>query len=130
MPKITDKQIMDALRECKGMVYVAAASIPCSPKTIKARLASKPELAEILREESEAMKDTAEMSLFDAVIAGDPWAVQYYLTRKAKDRGYGDRQETVNLNVNWDDLTDDELKRIAAGESPAVVLADRSAKAA
>lgn len=32
----------------------------------------------------------------------------------------------TNLNVPWDDLNEDELKRIAAGEHPATVLASRS----
>lgn len=33
--------------------------------------------------------------------------------------------DATNININWDDLTDDELKRIAAGETPASVLAAR-----
>lgn len=51
--------------------------------------------------------------------------------RKPSDWGRRDRHEVAqtNLNINWDDLTENELERIAAGESPAAVLASRSTAA-
>ena len=50
-----------------------------------------------------------------------------FLLKAHKPDRYRDRIETTatNLNVPWDDLTNDELARIAAGEQPARVLADR-----
>lgn len=51
-----------------------------------------------------------------------------FLLKAHKPEIYRERYESVstNLNINWGDLTDDELARIAAGEKPALVLADRS----
>lgn len=50
-----------------------------------------------------------------------------FLLKSHKAEIYRDRYEVAatNVNVNWEDLTDDELARIAAGEQPAKVLADR-----
>lgn len=51
--------------------------------------------------------------------------------RKPSEWGRRDRHEVAqtNLNINWDDLTENELERIAAGEDPATVLASRSTAA-
>lgn len=50
-----------------------------------------------------------------------------FLLKAHKPALYRERYEqtTTNLNIDWNDLTDDELARIAAGEQPARVLADR-----
>ena len=39
------------------------------------------------------MLDTAEDRLFQAVDTGEPWAVQFLLTRLGRGRGYGDKLE-------------------------------------
>ena len=54
-----------------------------------------------------------------------------FLLKAHKPTKYRERFEVAatNLNINWDDLTENELERIAAGESPASVLAGRSAAA-
>jgi len=48
--------------------------------------------------------------------------------RKPSEWGRRDRHEVsqTSLNINWDDLTENEMERIANGESPASVLASRS----
>lgn len=94
MPHYSDKQIEAGLVAAKGMVYVAAAKMGCSPNTIKARLAKNTKggahLRDVLAAESELVNDTAELKLHEAILAGSPWAIQYRLTRCAKDRGYGE----------------------------------------
>ena len=82
-----------ALKASKGMVYVAATQLGCSPNTIKKRIAQVPALRELVEQEDGHVTDVAELKLFAAILAGEPWAVQYRLTRKGKDRGYAERQE-------------------------------------
>lgn len=131
MPRITDDEITNALRTCKGMIYVAADALGCSPNTIKARIAKKPDILEAIKTERGLLVDNAELSLYNAVMAGDPWAVSMTLKTLGADRGYVERQrvDNTNLNINWDDLSENELERIAAGEDAATVIAGRSAAA-
>lgn len=50
-----------------------------------------------------------------------------FLLKSHKPERYRERYEavTTNVNIDWDDLTDDELAKIAAGEHPTTVLANR-----
>lgn len=91
MPRYTDKQIMDALRATKGMVYVAAQHLGCDPRTIKGRVAKSQRIRDVLDSERGKMGDTAELKLAQAIQKGEPWAIQFYLKTQAKDRGYTER---------------------------------------
>jgi hypothetical protein len=91
MPRYTDKQIMDALRATKGMVYVAAQYLGCDPRTIKGRVAKSQRIRDVLEAERGKMGDTAELKLAQAIQNGEPWAIQFYLKTQAKDRGYTER---------------------------------------
>lgn len=93
MPRYTDKQIEDALRKTKGMVYVAAKQMGCSPTTIKKRLEARPALREVLEAEHGLTVDTAELKLFQAIQNGDAWAIQFFLKTQGRGRGYVERQE-------------------------------------
>ena len=86
-----NSEIERALREAKGMVYLAARQLGCHPDTIKARLKTSPQLRAVLESEDELVTDTAELKLYQAIITGEPWAIQYRLSRKGKARGYGEQ---------------------------------------
>ena len=93
MPTYTNNQIATALTTTRGMVYLAAKELACSPNTIKARLKKSESLRVLqvaLRGET---TDVAEQKLYDAIKEGDPWAIQFYLKTQAKDRGYTERTE-------------------------------------
>jgi hypothetical protein len=92
----TDKQIASALKRARGMVYVAARHLKCSPNTIKARLETSEELREVREEARGLIVDTGELKLVDAVEAGEAWAVKYLLATQGKDRGYVEKQEVDN----------------------------------
>lgn len=55
----------------------------------------------------------------------DAWFLE---RRKPQDWARRERHEVsqTSVNINWDDLTENELERIASGESAASVLADRA----
>ena len=112
MPTYTNVQIGDALKDTKGMLYLAAKKLGCSPDTVRNRLKK----TEALRNLQEALRgettDTAELKLYTAILAGEPWAVQFYLKTQAKDRGYTERTETeisgseggeIKIRVVYDD---------------------------
>ncbi len=93
MPRYSDAKLEAALRKCQGMVYVAAKALGCSPNTIKARLEKSERLRAIVEAESEYVDDVAEMRLAQAIFNGEPWAIKYRLSTKAKGRGYTEKQE-------------------------------------
>ena len=110
MPRYTNAQIGNALTATKGMVYLAARELGCTPNTIRDRLGK----SEILQSLQQALRgettDTAELKLYTAILAGEPWAIQFYLKTQAKDRGYTERTEIsgpdggeIKIKVIYDD---------------------------
>lgn len=89
--KFTTQQIIDALRSKKGMVYLAAIELGCDAQTIynyRDRYASV--RAEMDQQDGE-IDDAAEMKLYKAILAGEPWAIQFRLRTKGKGRGYSEK---------------------------------------
>lgn len=106
--KYSDEQMVTALTETKGMVYIAAEKIGCEADTIYLRAKSSPAVAQAMKHERGKVVDTAELKLYTALIAGEPWAIQMALRCLGKDRGYtektehlhtGDADNPVEMNV-------------------------------
>jgi len=91
--KYTNAQIAAALRKSKGAIFVAARQLGCDVSTIHRRLARSKLLARVLEAERGEFVDTAELKLYSAVLAGEPWAVAMVLKTLGKSRGYVERQE-------------------------------------
>jgi hypothetical protein len=111
--------IQAQLRRTKGMVAICARQLGVERSTIYRRIQASPTLQETIREEREMMTDTAEMKLYQSIMAGDLGAVKYYLSNQGKNRGYVERQEhtgpdgaslsfTINVGGTRDDDTDSE----------------------
>lgn len=111
--KFTAQQIIDAIRETKGMVYLAAERLGCDAKTIynyRDRYAS---VRAEMEQQDGKVDDVAEMKLYQAIMAGESWAVQFRLRTKAKHRGYIERHEVTGANgsdlrikLSWGDPGD------------------------
>ena len=89
--KFTTQQIIDALRSKKGMVYLAAIELGCDAQTIynyRDRYAS---VRAAMEQEDGEIDDAAEMKLYKAILAGEPWAIQFRLRTKGKGRGYSEK---------------------------------------
>ena len=107
MPRYKLQQMVDALKFTKGMVYLAADKLRCSPQTMLTWIRAHPALQELIEAESEKVTDTAELKLLTAILKGEPWAITYRLSRKGKRRGYGD---SIQIDVN---VLRDEARRLA-----------------
>lgn len=97
--RITNKQMLDALEACKGIITTAAASLKINRKTIQRRLLDNEDLRKSYDEIKEANIDRAESRLFDLIEKGDRRAITYYLDRVARHRGYGKVVENHNVNM-------------------------------
>jgi hypothetical protein len=113
MPRYSTAQIDAALHEARGMLWIAAKRLGCSPNTIKARVAQTAALRETLELERGLAGDTAELKLYQAVQNGEAWAIQFYLRTVGKDRGYVTRDELTGKDGAplGDSLTDEERAR-------------------
>jgi len=104
--------ILKALEETHGMIYLAASALGCSPHTIYRHAAKNPKVQGVIDSYRGKLVDKAELKLEQAVMAGEPWAVIFYLKTQAKDRGYVERQEVTGADggavmVKWDDENND-----------------------
>jgi len=121
--RFTQQQVIDALKETKGMVYLAAKRLGCEAQTIynyRDRYAAV--RAEMEQQDGE-VDDAAEMKLYQAIIAGEPWAVQFRLRTKGKGRGYVERTQQevtgpdggpVTIRLTWGDNDSDHAATAAA----------------
>src|SRR5262245_23753458 len=91
--KYTTEAMVAALKETRGMIYLAAGRLGCEANTIYARARVTPALARLIRQERGQLVDTAERKLYKAVQAGEPWAVRMCLMTLGKERGYVERTE-------------------------------------
>lgn len=117
-PAYTAQQMIDALTETKGLVSLAARRLGCHPDTVRAYIKRYPTVAQAKHEAREALLDTAELSLYNQIVGGEAWAVQFALRTIGKDRGYVERQEqdqrvTGNVKhehrIDLSQLSDDDL---------------------
>lgn len=91
--KFSARQVTEALWECKGMVSFAAKRLGCTPQTIRKYAERFSQVALAIADAREEVVDTAELSLRQAVMNGEPWAVTMTLKTLGAKRGYVERRE-------------------------------------
>lgn len=123
---ITAEQAIAAVRETKGFVTTIAKRLGCSRKHVYTLADKFPTVKAAIEEEREGVKDFAEGKLLEQINAGNITAIIFYLKTQAKGRGYIERLESANLNIDITALTDEQLRRIADGESPVNILTAQS----
>lgn len=95
--KFTQQQVVAALNNSKGMVYVAARQLGCSANTIYNYAKRYPAVKETIEAERGLMVDTAELALWKAIQAGEGWAISLTLKTLGKQRGYVERSEVTGM---------------------------------
>ena len=111
--------VIAAIQDTHGLLSLAARRLGCRDDTIRAYAKRHITVAAALREERERMKDIAEGSLFKQVILGEGWAVKYYLSTQAKDRGYVERYEHSGPQggpIPIEHMLRERLARLADGD--------------
>jgi hypothetical protein len=89
----TNEQIIAALQETKGLVFLAAKRVGCDPDTIYNRAKRSPEVAKAIKNQRGEVVDTAELKLYQAILNGEPWSIAMVLKTLGKDRGYVEKQQ-------------------------------------
>ncbi len=118
----TAKQFIDAIPGTGGIVSTIADRVGCKWHTARKYIEEYPTIKEVYNEEIERVIDLAEGVLIQNIqIAArqakagrdvDTADVKWFLSRKAKSRGYVERQEVTGaeggaVTVRWDDENND-----------------------
>ena len=72
---LSNKQIIDALLEMRGGLYLAAKKLGCAPQTIYNRMDKYPAIKHIIEDARGETVDIAEQKLRAAILNGEPWAI-------------------------------------------------------
>jgi len=95
---------IDAIPGTGGIISAIASKVPCAWHTAKKYIVNYPTVARAYDDECQKIGDMAESGLYRALRTvkdkkgtvtkeGEPWAIKFYLTTKARDRGYVVKQE-------------------------------------
>jgi hypothetical protein len=123
---LTCEAVAAKLREFHGNMAAAARALSVTRGAVFLYVHRHPTLKDVVRECRESMKDHAESSLHRALLAGEAWAVCFFLKCQAKDRGYVERQEYkwAEEDEAADRALDAELARLAAARQGAGAAED------
>ena len=86
--KYTAEQVIAALRETKGMIYLAADIIGCHAETILNYAKRYKSVQDEIDHQRERFVDIGEQKLYEAVMDGNEGMVKYLLSTRGKKRGY------------------------------------------
>lgn len=96
--KFTIAEIEQALRETRGLQYLAAQKLRCAPSTVTNYVKDSRRLQKVIEEEQEKRLDMAEAKLLTNVAEGDNASIFFFLKTQGKKRGYTERQEFSGPN--------------------------------
>ncbi len=112
MAKLSRKKVRSAIPNTFGIMSVIAKTCGVARSSLHIFL-NKPKNSDLLKEielEKENMKDVGENRLGAAMIRGEKWAVKFFLERRARDRGYGSKQEiqlSGGVGITAEDFADE-----------------------
>jgi hypothetical protein len=113
--KLKPRQVIKALQETKGMLYLAAKRLGVAPRTIYNYRKRYPSIDEAIESTKGEVIDMAEIRLYQAMQNSEPWAIRFILTTQAKDRGYVERQEVTGADggpIQVDDVRDELARKM------------------
>jgi hypothetical protein len=117
--RYTAAEVSTALRECKGMVSIAAQRLGCDQDTVLNYCRRYASVEAVKREARNEVLDEAELRLWQAIRRDEPWAISFCLKTLGRARGYGER---LDLHI--------QIAAVAAkvaqelGLSPEAILAE------
>lgn len=92
-PTWTPEEMADALIAANGLLSRAAKRLGCSISTVFDYCQKHPQVQAARREAEERVLDFAEGKLMEAINEGDKTAIIFFLKCKGKKRGYTERPE-------------------------------------
>lgn len=94
----TKEQVLDAIKGCDTIITTVSKRLGCNWETARNYINKWKETKRAYEDEKQKSIDMAESKLFENIKKNDTPSIKYFLSKKAKDRGYGD-DETGNGNA-------------------------------
>jgi len=94
--KISKKKFIAAVENTGGILMKIALKLGCSRPCVYDYLRDNPDMRVYVDQETEKILDLAEDGLFSKVKSKDADAIKWVLSRKGKQRGYGDSLALTN----------------------------------
>lgn len=96
-------------------LYIIARSLGCDRRTLSAYI--KKRFPDLITEMRESMLDVAEAKLLQNINSGNQNAIEFFLDRQGKDRGYGDvvsipQSVLPVINIGRIDVHKDEVVEV------------------
>lgn len=92
-PVYSNVQFLAAISKSGGIFTTIAQRVGCDWHTAKKRIMGNAVLRQAWEDECETVADIAETKLQELIESGDFPAIKFYLSTKAKNRGYSERTE-------------------------------------
>lgn len=118
--------LRDAIIKHRGNLSETAKALKISRKTMYNRMTDFPGIEEVVAEARDIGIDEAEGALRKKILAGDTTAIIFFLKTQGRWRGYIERQDNLNINIDVSAMTDEQLLKLANGEDIRAVLATKS----
>lgn len=86
----TKRQVLQAIKDSGAIISTIALRLDCAWDTARCYVDRWEATRKAYANEAEQIKDHAESTVIASIKNGDIQTAKWYLTRKAKDRGYAD----------------------------------------
>lgn len=113
-PKLDPELVAAALAELQGNVAAVAKRFGVDRSAVRQLIDKRPALARVCRDAREGMLDHGESALYRAVIAGEAWAVCFFLKTQGKTRGYVEKHQVEQQGGGGADISVELVARAAA----------------
>ena len=101
--RYTQEQVLQAIKGSGAIITTIASRLDCAWSTAQAYVLKWETTRRAMGDETELVKDLAESTLITSIKQGDTTSAKWYLSKKAKDRGYGDELITQQTGSDTED---------------------------
>jgi leucyl aminopeptidase (aminopeptidase T) len=98
--KYAVSKVVEAVQQARGLRTIAARILDCHPDTLERYIQKHPKVMVAIQLEKEKLGDLTELKLYEAISAGERWAVEFYARTQLKHRGYTENPTTaIQTNI-------------------------------
>lgn len=90
--------VIDLMKQHRGNVRVIAERLGICRQTLYNYINETPSVKAAMQDARESLLDDVESVLYDKALAGDAWAVQFFLRTQGRARGYVERTEVTGAD--------------------------------
>ncbi|CAK0770244.1 hypothetical protein CCP3SC15_400017 [Gammaproteobacteria bacterium] len=102
--ELNAEMVIKAIADYKGNVSMVARHFGMSRQTLYKYINDRVTVQAALAEARDTMIDNVESALYSAALAGEGWAVCFFLKTQGKSRGYVERNEITGADggaITW-----------------------------